>query len=351
MSTRLIALAGLLALGNAAGAADADFVGKWDLTITQGRNVMHALLDIRHTDAGLVGFVEGGPVDLQVDGNRIAMTIDERAIRGGRLVRYLQGNRQEGRLAGTFGPDHEPTREELDTCRNIPLACTVPTGTWSAVPHAPTGHPDGEPVDLTGAWVIVGRPLYRYTSALNEAGREWQSAFDVTMDLPGQRCQPWGLVNSWGFRGFDPEIFQSDVQITMVQNSEVRRIYLDDRQPPDYTDWYPLGFSTGRWEGDTLVVETTYLQPSIREWMGDPVSENARVEERYTIDDEGYLVGVMTLFDPTYYDEPPIKRARWRRAPPDQIRFPTLCDPDSFYRQLYDDGLMDEYWRRGNRRY
>ena len=71
--------------------------------------------------------------------------------------------------------------------------------------------------------------------------------------------------------------------------NEIRRIYLDGRQPPEYSDWYPMGFSSGRWEGSTLVVETTLLQPSIREWMGDPVSENARVVERYRMDDDGTL--------------------------------------------------------------
>ena len=59
----------------------------------------------------------------------------------------------------------------------------------------------------------------------------------------------------------------------------------------------------------------------------------------------------MTLHDPDYYDEAPVKRARWRPADDSAIRFPTLCDPDSFYRQLYDDNLFDKYWKRGHRRY
>jgi hypothetical protein len=342
----------LLLLTVTGSAAEEDFVGQWDLTIVQGRTAKEGLLDIRQGDSGLIAYVEGGPVSLIVDGNNIEMGVDDRKTRGGRMVRYLRGHLDNGSITGEFGPDHEPTAEETSICERMPLACTVPTGTWSAVRHVPeVTDPTAGPVDLSGAWVITGRPLYRYTSDLTEAGEAWKAEFDVTMDLPGLRCQPWGLVNSFAFRGFDPEIFQTESQVTIVQGSEARRIYLDGRQPPEYSDWYPLGFSSGHWEGDTLVVETSHLQPSIREWMGDPVGENARVTERYSIDDEGRLVGVMTLHDPDNYNEPPIKRARWRKADPDAVRFPTLCDPDSFYRDLYDDGLFEAYWARGHRRY
>ena len=334
-------------------AAEAEFVGKWYLTLEEGRMVREALLDIRDTDDGLAAWVEGGPAPLIVDGDRIEIAIDDRKIRGGSMVRYLRGALANGELAGEYGPDHEPTEQELAICENIPLACTVPTGTWSAVRYAPAeAASEPAPVDLTGAWELVGRPLYKYTSDLTAAGQAWKDDFDVTMDLPGLRCQPWGLVNSWGFRAIGtPEIFQTDQQITMVTGADVRRIYLDGRRPPEYTDWYPNGFSSGHWEGGTLVVRTDHLQPLIREWMGDPVSEDAVVIERYHIDEEGFLVGIMELHDPGYYNEPPLKRARWRRASGDAIRFPSLCDPDSFYRELHDDGRLDEYWQRSDRRF
>jgi hypothetical protein len=347
------ALVGCLlgALATHAAAADADFVGEWDMSVQQGRMNIEALLSIRPSDDGLVAYVEGGPVPLVIDGNRIEFGVDDRKTRGGSMVRYFRGTLEDGRLAGEFGPDHEPTPEELSICERMPLACTVPTGTWSAVPDVPpdtSGPPT--PFDLSGAWVLMYRPLYRYTADLTDSAVAWKADFDVTMDLPGLRCQSWGLVNSWAFRGYDPEIFQSDHQITIATGNEIRRIYLDGRRPPEYTDWYPMGFSSGRWEGSTLVVETTHLQPSIREWMGDPISGDARVTERYWMED-GTLVGIMTLHDPEYYNEPPIKHGRWRRADPDAVRFPTLCDADSFYRELYDEGRFDDYIERAHRRY
>jgi hypothetical protein len=340
-------------MGCPALAAESDLVGKWDLTIQEGRMSKEGLLEIRATDDGYAAWVEGGIAPLVVDGNRIEVAIDDRATTGGRLVRYLRGELNDGSLSGEYGPDHEATAEELALCKRLPLACMVPTGTWTATPHVPPkAAAEAVPVDLSGVWSITARLLNKYTSDLTTAGQAWKDEYDVKMDLPGQRCQSTGLVNGWGFRGTDPEIFQTDTQITMLVGNEYRRIYLDGRQPPEYTDWYPMGFSSGHWEGSTLVVETTHLQPSVREWMGDPVGENARVVERFWLDEKNdQLVGVLTLYDSENYNEPPMKHARWRRAPKDEIRFPSLCDPDSFYRELYDDGMMEEYWKRASRRY
>ena len=350
---KLLTTAALILFAWPALSAETDFIGKWDLTLNEGRMVKEALLEIRATDEGYAAWVEGGPAPLVIDGDRIEVSIDDRKVRGGRLVRYLRGTLSDGRITGEFGPEHEATAEELELCERLPLACTVPSGTWSAAPHVnpPQATGDG-PVDLSGAWSLMGRPFYKYTGDLTDSAKAWVAEYDVKLDLPGQRCQSMGLVNSWAFRGTSPEIFQTETQITMVVGNDVRRIYLDGRRPPEYTDWYPMGFSSGHWEGSTLVVETTYLQPSVREWNGEPVSENARVVERYWLDEQNdQLVGVLTLHDPDNYNEPPLKHGRWRRSPEGEVRFPSLCDADSFYRELYDDGLMDDYWRRSHRRF
>ena len=183
---------------------------------------------------------------------------------------------------------------------------------------------------------------------MTESAIEWNKDFDVEMDLPRQRCVSSGLVNSFGSA---PEIFQDENKITMIFASEVRRIYLDDRKPPEFSDWYPLGFSSGNWDGSTLIVETNNLMPSVRGFMGNPISSEAKIIERYELDKEGIMHAHMTLHDPQYYSTPPIASATWRRVPDETVVFPLLCDPDSFYRQLYDEGKFDDYIKRSNRRY
>lgn len=50
-----------------------------------------------------------------------------------------------------------------------------------------------------------------------------------------------------------------------------------------------------------------------------------------------------TLYDPTYYDRPVVKRLKWTRADDQNMQFPT-CDPDAFYRALQFDGVFDSYY-------
>lgn len=347
----LITLSVLLCLSLEIDAADS-FAGKWDLTIVQRGFAMEGLLELRETENGLVAFAEGGPVRLSITGQDIEMGIDDRTAAGMPFERTLRGKLADGSMSGKFGPRTESGAEIKSLCKRLPLACPAPTGTWTATPHANTQQPAAaKPVDLSGSWVIEVGGIRRWTADLTQSAKDWKADFNVVMDLPAQRCQPSGLVLSWGFRGNEPEIFQSSSKITIALGSTLRRIYLDDRQPPEYTDWYPMGFSSGQWQGSTLVVKTTHLQPTVREWMGDPISENATVVENYSIDKKGRLVGVLTIHDPENYRQPMVKRARWRKETGSKIRFPSLCDPDSFYRELYDDDLLEDYWQRSHRRY
>ncbi len=332
--------------------ANDSFAGKWDLTLIQRGFAMEGLLEIRETQNGLIAYAEGGPAHLSITGQDIEMGIDDRTAAGMPFERTLRGRLSNGTMSGKFGPKDEPTPEIRSLCKRLPLACPAPTGTWSAKPHLIT-QPENpqKPADLSGSWVIDVGGIRRWTADLTPSAKAWKADFNVIMDLPAQRCQPSGLVLSWGFRGNEPEIFQNSDKITIALGSTLRRIYLDGRQPPEYTDWYPMGFSSGRWQGGTLIVKTTHLQPTVREWMGDPISENTTVVERYSIDEKGRLVGVLTIHDPDNYNEPMVKRARWRKETGTKVRFPSLCDPDSFYRELFDDGLLKEYWQRSNRRY
>ena len=63
----------------------------------------------------------------------------------------------------------------------------------------------------------------------------------------------------------------------------------------------------------------------------------------------GATSAVITLYDPENYERPPIRRRAWHRDPEAEI-YPYECDPDSFFRQLYEEGKMKEYMDRADRR-
>ena len=90
----------------------------------------------------------------------------------------------------------------------------------------------------------------------------------------------------------------------------------------------------------------------VRGYRGEPISENARFVERYTLSEDGSLLtGDLALHDPENYRKSPLRRATWRKGDSAAERGPSgSCDPDSYYRQLYEEGKMQEYIDRSDRR-
>ena len=90
------------------------------------------------------------------------------------------------------------------------------------------------------------------------------------------------------------------IMAEMVHDARIIRIGDGPRLPPHIRPW--MGDSWGRWEGDTLVVETTNFHPS-QVLRGIPPSEHLKVTERFTRMDEGILYE-FTVDDPTTYSSP-----------------------------------------------
>jgi hypothetical protein len=130
------------------------------------------------------------------------------------------------------------------------------------------------------------------------------------------------------------EIVQTEPKILMVAELEtqVRRIYLDGRGHPDGAFPSMVGDSIGRWEGDTLLIDTSLLEPwELRPW---PRGDAAHIAERVyltTLDEidarpsgfvgeldaaisDEVLVFDITLTDPAYYDGPQRRIAYYQRV-------------------------------------
>jgi hypothetical protein len=84
-----------------------------------------------------------------------------------------------------------------------------------------------------------------------------------------------------------------------------RQIFLDGRQLAEDAPSTWLGYSTGKWDGDTLVVETTGFNG--KAWMdqsGKPTSEALHVTERFRRKDFGHMDIQITIDDPKVYTKP-----------------------------------------------
>jgi hypothetical protein len=126
-------------------------------------------------------------------------------------------------------------------------------------------------------------------------------------DLTSSRCMPFGLpLNS--MLSEPVKILQSPRLTAILYEAadKYRQIYTDGRVLPkefDQPAWN--GYSVGKWERDTLVVDTAgFNDKSALDVMGHPHSEALRVVERYHRRDFGHLDVDMTFDDPQMYTKP-----------------------------------------------
>ena len=88
-------------------------------------------------------------------------------------------------------------------------------------------------------------------------------------------------------------------------NGGLRQIFMDGRSLPDNDPipwWY--GYSVGRWEGDTLVVETNGFRDDV--WLdvnGSPLTGTGKITERFTRDTYGHMIVDTTIEDPQAYTQ------------------------------------------------
>jgi len=169
--------------------------------------------------------------------------------------------------------------------------------------------PDGRP-NLTGAWV-QGRdgPGFRNhrLPPFNEAGAALQGQWDPIND-PQVACEEPGLVRQAGFTPHPVRIEQFDdrVVISYEEYGGVRTIYFDDRDLSD--EYRRLGQSMARYEGDTLVIDSTHIPANPTGTPGHRLSDRTTTVETYRrLDDptQGPMVEMeMIIRDPGYLTEP-----------------------------------------------
>jgi hypothetical protein len=129
------------------------------------------------------------------------------------------------------------------------------------------------------------------------------------------------------------QFFQTDdhVAIVIEMNHDARIIRLNDEHVPDtLRPW--LGDSIGHWEGDTLVVETTNIHPGERLRLNFNqsfyLSENVKIEERFTRAAEDYILYEYTVTDPEIYTQP--WRAEVRLSAVDEPMFEYACHEGNY---------------------
>ncbi len=121
-------------------------------------------------------------------------------------------------------------------------------------------------------------------------------------------CFPPGMPAMMGMV-YGMEILQTPkiISITSEWQAATRRIWMDLKEHPPAEELDPTyaGHSIGRWEGDTLVVETVGIREDVAlDFSYLPHSPKLKIVERFTQISPGVLVNEITIDDPDLFEEP-----------------------------------------------
>jgi hypothetical protein len=184
------------------------------------------------------------------------------------------------------------------------------------VPALPTPRtPEGRP-DLSGTWLWNDDPYPEGPIPLEWVGEIVQQRVESNfIDSPPAHCLPTDPPVSGGSSFMVKFVQTPDLIVTLLEDvAGFRQFFLDGRRHPDVLNPTWMGHSIGRWEGDTLVVETVGFND--RGWTDIfPRTEMLRMEERYTRADYGHLEVTVTYDDPGVFVEAWSRHMVWSLAP------------------------------------
>ena len=234
----------------------------------------------------------------------------------------------------------------LGACLTATVAAQWVDVVTRGVPRTPLGTPnygaptpkmaDGKTPDLSGIWepattpcdeergfgkaygcneVPFGFPIG--SGNINQGGKDklplqpWAEALskqrtdDLSKDNPYARCLPPPGPRAWA--QYLQKMIQTQDSVVILDEymAQYRQIFLDGRPLPEDPQPTFKGYSVGKWEGETLVVETLGFKDN--QWLdgqGRPLTDQARTIERIRRVNYGNLEVEITVDDPKAYTKP-----------------------------------------------
>lgn len=199
------------------------------------------------------------------------------------------------------------TAQWPDPPRGLPKTPDGKVNLSAPVPRSADGKPD-----FSGVWKVSRSYLLNAAPDLKmEDLQPWAAALykrsgdNYRNDTDGINCLPPGPKASISLGGAYPvKIVQTPGLVVLLYEYQTifRQVFTDGRAlPPDPNPTW-MGYSIGRWDGDTLVVTTAgYNDRTSLDLGGHPHSESLRLTERFHRRDFGHLDVDVTLEDPKAY--------------------------------------------------
>ena len=203
------------------------------------------------------------------------------------------------------------------------------SGTWESrvppggppAPALPNLHPDTDPPIArffnVGQGFESGLPFTPWAAELRK-----QRMASNSKDNPDAHCLPLGFMQLHTHSQPRKIVQTADDLVLMYEaNSGLRNIFTDGRALPtdDPQPWW-FGYSVGKYDGDTLVVETIGLRDE--GWLdvqGAPFTSNAKITEKFRRPTYGRIEIDITIDDPKAYTKPWSVRVNWRLGADEEL--------------------------------
>ena len=149
-----------------------------------------------------------------------------------------------------------------------------------------------------------------------------RAGYDPLTDDTALKCIPQGMPAIMD-NPFPMEIVDNGdtILIRMEQWDVERTIHMNAAASAGVGPATPHGYSVGRWDGETLVIETANIDWPYFDDIGTPMSDAMDVLERYSLDEDERLHMTMTVTDPATFTEPVhLEDAYWDWVPGEVIK-------------------------------
>jgi hypothetical protein len=216
------------------------------------------------------------------------------------------------------------------------LLAVVPLARPASAPRAPDGKPD-----LSGFWK---GPLLRnmdknvsggFAAIFTPAGKVAYEYNKTQSVNPEGLCLFAGIPRA-SISGVPFEIVQSSNRVAILYElmNTFRSIPVDGRAHPKDIEPSFFGNATGKWDGDTLVIDSIGFKDKLT-WLDDdahPHSDAMHVVERWTRTDETHLAHEVTVEDPKFYTKPFKFDRVFTQMPAGQELMEFACDENNIDR-------------------
>ena len=214
----------------------------------------------------------------------------------------------------------------------------------SGVTVTKTSGPGGHPVDLSGVWARYmddnsrtwnesepipftswGEERHKATSEVVDGRLGRRDAVDPWLN----ECAPAGYPRILQIGASPFEFIQIPGRVMMLFEHDhwVRQIWMDGRKLPEDPDPTWMGYSVGRWEGDTLVIDTVGFND--KTWLNQaayPHTEKLHLVDRWRRVQPDVLEVEFTFDDPEAYTRPWTGKRLFGLKPDWEIREEVFCE-------------------------